>query len=124
VVGIVANKRGEAIDWGFLVVPLFMAIIGYAVMKMLVLDLVDEVLDLGDALLVRNAGQEERILLNNISNVSHATFTNPPRITLTLRQPSRFEKNVTFSPLLRLNPFSKDPIAEELIERVDAARQR
>jgi hypothetical protein len=56
--------------------------------------------------------------------VSHATFTNPPRITLTLRYPCRFGKDMTFSPLARLNPFSKNPIAEELIERVDAARQR
>jgi hypothetical protein len=93
-------------------------------LKFLVFDLLDEVWDEGEALLLRNDGQEDRIPLTNIINVSQATFTNPPRITLTLRHPCRFGKDVTFSPSARLNPFSKDPIAVELIDRVDAARQR
>jgi hypothetical protein len=45
----------------FLIVPVVMAILGYQIMKRMAFNLVDEVFDLGDALLVRNGGQEERI---------------------------------------------------------------
>jgi hypothetical protein len=41
-----------------------MAILGYQIMKKMAFNLVDEVFDLGDALLVRNGGQEERKLLS------------------------------------------------------------
>jgi hypothetical protein len=37
----------------FLIVPVLMAIIGYRFMQKLMLNLVDEVFDVGDALLVR-----------------------------------------------------------------------
>ena len=47
----------------FLVVPVVLAIVGYQFMKRMVFNLVDEVFDLGDALLVRSGGQEERIAL-------------------------------------------------------------
>jgi hypothetical protein len=122
--GSVAPWRGTQIPFQLFVVPIGLTIFGFFILKFLVFDLLDEVWDEGEALLLRNDGQEDRIPLTNIINVSHATFTNPPRITLTLRHPCRFGKDVTFSPLARLNPFSKDPIAVELIERVDAARQR
>jgi hypothetical protein len=123
-ISLIAAMKGEKIGAVFFAAPLVMAAFGYGIMKMLVLDLVDEVFDLGDALLVKNGGQEDRILLSNISNVSHSSFTNPSRITLTLRHSSRFGKEVTFSPLLRLNPFAKDPTAAELIERIELIRQK
>ena len=108
----------------FLIVPVLMAAFGYFMMKHLVLDLVDEVWDAGNELIVKNNRQEERIQLSNIMNVSHMTFMNPPRITLTLRQPCRFGKEVTFSPPVGLFAFfSKNPIATELIERIDAVRR-
>lgn len=106
-----------------LVIPLVMAAFGYFVMKQLVFDLLDEVLDDGDALIVRNQGKEDRIALSNVINVSHSSFSNPPRITLTLREPCVFGREVTFSPPARFLPFSKHPLAHELIERVDAKRR-
>jgi hypothetical protein len=60
-------------------------------------------------------------------NVSSTTFTNPPRVTLTLRTPSRFGKEITFSPPASMNPFNafkKSPVVDELIQRVDDARKR
>jgi len=122
-VGLVVEGRGETVPLMFFVAPLILAAIGFVIMKILVFDLLDEVWDAGDVLVVRNGGEEDRVPLTNVINVSHATFTNPPRITLTLRHPCRFGKEITFSPLLRLNPFGKDPIAAELIERVEASRR-
>ncbi len=121
--GIVLASKGAEVPPPLFVIPIGLTIFGYVILKLLVFDLLDEVWDEGDTLVVRNDGQEERIQLTNIINVSHATFTNPPRIALTLRYPCRFGKEVTFSPLARLNPFARHPIATELIERVDAARQ-
>jgi hypothetical protein len=107
----------------FLMMPLFMILVGYLIMKMLVFDLLDEVWDLGDELLVKNNNEEAHILLNNISNINFVWITNPNRITLSLRQPCRFGKEVTFCPKgVYFYPFSKNPIASQLIERVDALR--
>jgi hypothetical protein len=108
----------------FLVVPIFMSVIGFIVMKKLVWDLVDEVYDGGDFLLVRNRGDEATIPLSGIMNVSASTNQNPPRITLRLVEPSKFGQEIAFSPItgFTLNPFAKNRIAEELIVRVDQAR--
>ncbi len=114
--------KGE-LHFEFLVVPAIMAAFGYFLMKKLVFDLVDEVWDAGDTLIVKNKNQEERIPLTEIINVSYTTFTSPPRVTLTLRRPSRFGKEVTFSPPSTFFPFSKSPIIDELIERIDAKRR-
>ena len=60
----------------------------------------------------------------DIMNVSYTTFMNPPRVTLSLRNPSIFGSKVAFSPPARFLPFATSPIIDELIERVDAARLR
>jgi len=115
----------KGVEPAFVVVPLaVMAIAGRFVFKKLLFDLVDEVWDDGDALVVRNKGYEERILLSEIINVSDSFMTNPPRITLTVRQPARFGKEITFMPPTRFLSFLRHPIARELIERVDEARRR
>jgi hypothetical protein len=69
----------------FVVMPAIMAVVGIFIMRKLVFDLVDEVWDDGDALLVKNRGEEERILLSDIKNVSYSPYMNPPRVTLSLR---------------------------------------
>jgi hypothetical protein len=107
-----------------LIMPVFMAIFGYVIMKKLVFDLADEVWDTGDALLVKNKNEEELIPLTNIINVSYSVMVNPPRVTLTLRQPCRFGKEVSFSPPVRFVPFSKSPIIADLIERTNAKRRQ
>ena len=52
-----------------LIVPCLIGVLGYFVMKKLILDLVDEVSDCGDHLQIRNGGVEERVLLSEIMNV-------------------------------------------------------
>jgi hypothetical protein len=106
-----------------LIVPVLMVIIGFFVMKKLVFDLVDEVLDGGDVLLIRNGHLEERVALSDIMNVSYSQFASPPRVTLSLRHPSVFGTRVTFCAPLRFIPFATDPIIDELIERIDSQRR-
>jgi hypothetical protein len=105
------------------VVPVFMAIFGYFFMKKLIFDLADEVVDEGDALTVRFGSERQRIPLSEIINVSYSYMQNPNRVTLTLRTPCQFGKEVAFSPPARFLPFAKSPLITDLIERVDAARR-
>jgi hypothetical protein len=121
--------NGAPQELPILIAPLLMAVFGFVVMKKLVWVLADEVYDCGDYLIVRNRGEEERIELSNIMNVSAITFMNPPQITLRLITPSRFGSEITFSPAINfakftLNPFAKNPIAEDLIVRAHRARTR
>jgi hypothetical protein len=54
------------------------SVLAYFIMRMLVSDLVDEVLDAGDALIVRNGDQEERIALSEIVNINYFWLGNMP----------------------------------------------
>ena len=100
------------------------AVISYFVMKKLVWNVVDEVWDAGDALVVRNKGQEERIALSDIMNVSYFQFGYPQRATLQLRRPSSFGEEIAFSAPNSFNQFDPNPDIKDLIQRIDAARMR
>jgi len=124
VVALLSGMGGDqAMVLGFVVVPVLMAVFGYVIMKKLVFDLVDEVWDDGAALVIRNRGQEDRVRLSDIINVSYSPLINPPRVSLMLRKPSLFGTEVTFSAPVRFIPFAKSPVVEDLIRRVDAARR-
>jgi hypothetical protein len=96
-------------------VPLGMAVFGYVLMRWLVFSLVDEVWIDGDDLVVRNQDDEDRFPITNIVNVDSSGMTNPERVVLTLRTPSRFGQEIAFSPPMRLWPFARHPLATELI---------
>jgi hypothetical protein len=107
--------------------PLIVALFIYALLRRLLLDLADAVYDEGDALRVRFGDEVERIPLENIINISFAGITNPPRATLTLREPCRFGREVTFAPIQPVfGPLlrTRNAIVTDLIERVDAARRK
>jgi hypothetical protein len=106
----------------FLLMPAFMIVVGYFSMKKLVFYLVDEVLDAGDGLVIRNGHLEERVALSDIMNVGYSQFMNPPRVILSLRNPGMFGNQVSFCAPASLLPFSTSPIIDELIKRIDAAR--
>ncbi len=101
----------------------FMALMGVFIMKKLVWDLADEVLDAGDALVIRRGGEQERVPLSDIINVSYAWAQGPPRVTLSLRTAGKFGNEISFAAPQRFVPFSKSPVIVDLIQRVDAARQ-
>jgi hypothetical protein len=123
---LLAGQHGRPLPPPAYVVPLLLLVIGYALMRRLVFDLADEVFDEGDALRVRIGHEEERVPLADIINVSYAGMTSPPRVTLTLRSAGRFGKELTFAPQQGLlGPlFRKNPLVDDLIERVDAARRQ
>jgi hypothetical protein len=125
--GLLASRRTtHAAPIPFMLVPVVMAVFGFALFRRLIFDLVDEVWDDGDALIVKNAGVEERVPLRNIINIGYSLLTNPERVTLTLRAAGSFGKEITFIPLPRarwFRWFSRNPIIDELIERVDQSRR-
>ena len=123
---LLTRARPNAVPWPALGMPILLGLVFYVVLRRLVFDLADEVVDEGDALRVRFGADEERIALGEIINLSYSGITNPPRITLTLRSAWRFGREVTFSPRQSfLSPlFRPNPIVNDLIERVDAARRR
>lgn len=124
---LIALVKGLATDpisnLPFLIVPVVMAIVGYQLMKKMAFNLVDEVFDLGDALLVRNGGQEERIALADIKNVNFFPYMSPPQVTLSLRRPSVFGDTIVFCAQARIMPLSPSPMIEKLVDRIDGARR-
>lgn len=111
--------------WMVVAMPVLMTAFGFFLMKKVIWDLADEVEDHGDSLRVRKGGEEERIPLGNIMNVNASTNMSPQRITLRLVRPGRFGAEVAFIPAMQFsfNPFAKNPVAEDLIVRVDRARR-
>ncbi len=106
--------------------PLFMAAVGYFVMRLFILDLADEVKDGGSFLVVRRGAVEDRVQLANVMNVNMTQYVNPPRLSLRLRTPGKFGDEVVFIPKMPgwvFNRFARNAIAENLIKRVDRARQ-
>jgi hypothetical protein len=101
-------------DVPFLIVLVLMVIISYQFMKNQVFNLVDEVFDVGDALLVRSSGREERIALADIKNVNYSPYMSPPQVTLSLRRPTLFGDTIMFCAPTRLMPMSSSPIIEKL----------
>ncbi len=119
------GTHGHPAPLSFMLIPVLMLIIGFALFRKLLWDLADSVDDCRDYLLVRRGSIEERVVLTNVLNVSMTQFTNPPRLTLRLRKPGQLGDEIVFipkSPGLRLNPFKRNEIAERLILRVDQAR--
>ena len=119
-----AAQRNSTPPVPILIIPAIMAVGGYFIMKRLVFDLVDEVWEDGDSLIVKNRGEEQRIALSDIKNVSYSPYMNPPRVTLSLRRPTAFGEQITFAAPVRFIPFATSPLINDLIDRVDAARQK
>jgi hypothetical protein len=119
---------GKAPPRVLLVVPIFMMGFGYVLMRRLVFDLVDEVWLDGDQIVVVQRGERIRIPLLQVMNVNATTMVNPPRVTLMLRQPNtRLGDAVSFVPTGPrgfLSGFKPNPVAVDLIRRIDALRQR
>jgi hypothetical protein len=124
-VGISLVTRAWKQDPMFIALPVAMLPIGILVFKKLVWTLADEVRDGGAFLVVRKGHVEERVPLANIINVDLSQVTNPRRLTLRLRTPGKFGDEIVFlprQPVVQVNPFARNKIAELLIQRVDAAR--
>ncbi len=105
-----------------IVVPVFMAVFGYFMMKKFLFDLIDEVCDEGSMLLFKNNGKEVRVNLKDIKNVSYSTMANPPRVTVSIRYKTELGSDLSFLPPLSFVPFKRNSDIDELIDRIDIAR--
>lgn len=103
---------------------MFMAGIGYFMMKYLVFDLMDEVYDEGSSLLFKNNGKTVRVNLTDIKDVSYTILLNPPRVTISLRHKTELGDELSFSPPASLLPFKKNKEIIGLSDRIDSARSR
>ncbi len=106
----------------FVVVPLFLAVFGYFIMKNFVFDLIDEVYDEGNSLLFKKGERELRVDFRDIKNVSYCHFMRPPRVTISVRYETEFGKELSFFPLSAMNFFRRDKEIKELIDRIDRLR--
>jgi hypothetical protein len=81
--------------------------------------LADEVYDCGDSLLVRRGKMEERVALTNIVDVSNASLSRPPRVTIDLALPGIFGSSISFVPTdtSAFLPFSGSGIPKTLRDR-------
>jgi hypothetical protein len=118
------SRSGSPPPLPFFIVPIFMMAGMYFVMRKLIFDLVDQVWDDGDSLLVRNRGEEERIALPEIKNVNYSPLVQPPRVVLSLRRNTVFGDQIAFCAPVRFIPFASSPVITDLINRIDAARQK
>ena len=86
----------------------------------------DEVLDMGNALVVRSGGQEERIELSDINDIKYSPyiFMHLPRVKLSLRRHTVLGDKIAFCPPVSMVPFCESPVIYDLIDRVDAARRK
>jgi hypothetical protein len=107
-----------------ILVALFMGGAGFWFFKMLLLDLVDEVWDGDTELVVRNRGREARIPLTEIINVNYERMSNPPRVTLLLRNASEFGHEISFVVPAQMFSSPARRLALELIGRIDALREQ
>lgn len=99
---------------------------GVHLMRKTLWDLMDRVEDYGEYLLVRRGSVEDRISITDIMNVSMSYNQSPARIALRLRKPCRLGDEIAFIPTGSWGPtraFARNPIAEDLIARVDLIRQ-
>ncbi len=112
----------QGLGFVFALTPVVMAIFGYFLFKALLFDLLDEVYDEGDSLLFRNSGEEVRVNLKDIKNVSYVTIMNPPRVTFSVRSDTIFGNELSMVAPTTFIPFKKNEEIAELIERIDKAR--
>ena len=108
----------------FLIAALLMGVFGYWMMKKVMFNLADEVLDAGNALVVRSGGQEERIALSDIKNVNYSPYMSPPQVTLSLRRHTVFGDTIAFCAPVSIVPLWSSPVIHDLIDRVDVARRK
>lgn len=115
---------GRAPPGPIILAPAVMIVFGFVIMRKLIFDLMDEVWDDGDSLLVKNHGEEQRVALADIKNVNYTPMISPPRVVLSLRRNTAFGDQIAFCAPVRLVPFASSPVISDLINRIDAARQK
>lgn len=130
VTGLFGEHAGKQVSPDPMIVgiPLLMLVAGFFLFRKLLGGLVDEVSLDGDTLIVKKGDDQLRIPLTEVINVNSLNAINPRRISLRLRNKTRLGRDIDFipggrTPLRFLGVTRLDPIAEELIDRIDALRR-
>ena len=71
---------------------------------------------------VRATGQ--RIALSDIKNVNYSPYMSPPQVTLSVRRHTVFGETIAFCAPVSIFPLRSSAVINDLIDRVDAARQK
>jgi hypothetical protein len=83
----------------------------------------DEVLDGGDYLLVRFGRRQERVSLTNVSDIHLESQFGATTVRLQLSVPCEFGAVISFlAKSVSRNPFAPNPVAEDLVARIRAAK--
>ena len=121
----------KTLPLSFLVAPVLVGVFGFFFFKHFFWVLADGVIDQGDHLRVRKGRIEERIPFTNMLNVAAPrASSNPPQISIRLRRPCSLGDEIIFLPkrprkvFWPPTPFVRNPIAEDLMLCVDAARRQ
>ena len=123
-IGLPFMVAAALVDRQGLSVPLLVAglgsVLGFLLVRPLVGKLADEVVDAGEALIVRKDGDEARVPLADVVHVRTSRWG----VTLHLAHATRFGREITFAPVWRLrDQFGPSGVLTDLIVRVDAARR-
>jgi hypothetical protein len=85
----------------------------------------DQILDTGNALVVRSGGQEERIELSDIKDNKYSIYMRLmqlPVVTMSLRRDTVLGNRIFFCAPFSMAPFwEMPPVIEELGDRIEAA---
>jgi len=105
----------------FLIVPIIMAIVGYKVVSKIILNMADEVYDIGDELIFHKGKKVQHVKLQDIINIEHIYMSAPVRVVVHVKKEGPIGKELVFLLPNRLSTI-KSPYVQELIERVDKAK--
>ena len=108
----------------FVIMPLILAVFGFLLMRALIFDNSDEAFDCGDHIVLRFGKVNKSILIRDIAKISYNTFTNPQRVTLSVRTQSKNLTAFSFAAPTVWIPFSRHPLILDLIARVDELNGR
>lgn len=115
--------EGKAFDPTYILGFAVAAAAIYVFQRLLVTDTADEVVDLGEYLMVRRGGTRDRIDLANILKVDASMNLSPPLVTLHLVKPGKFGRLVSFIPAGgTVNPVGRHPLVAELMRRAHESR--
>ncbi len=105
--------------------PLIMACFGFFMMRVMYWDLMDEVRDCGSYLLIKKGAIEEKVFFSDVINIRPSTFfSNPPRITLELKNAGKLGSEIAFYPMGSsvYESVSKSDIFKNLVQQVASSR--
>ena len=117
-------EKGFQVNNPRLLVPYALLVWSIFLYIMLVSGLVSYVYDSDKYLIVKNGKVKDRVMYSDIKEVEYFPRQAPRKVTLHLMQPSKFGKNISFSPYSPFDEFfsERNTVVETLIEKVEKSK--